>query len=86
MNSKKPNPSAGATFQTIIACVREFHERFGIRNAPALEADLPGETVKLRHRLMAEEKMNTSKPPWLEMPSKLPMRWAISCTSCVGPS
>tara|TARA_B100000497_G_C7611936_1_gene367511 strand:+ start:165 stop:614 length:450 start_codon:yes stop_codon:yes gene_type:complete len=55
MNSKKPNPSAGATFQTIIACVREFHERFGIRNAPALEADLPGETVKLRHRLMAEE-------------------------------
>ena len=55
MNSNKQNPAAGATFQRIIACVREFHERFGIRNAPALEADLPDETVKLRHRLMAEE-------------------------------
>lgn len=55
MNSNKQNPAAGATFQRIIACVREFHERFGIRNAPVLEADLPDETVKLRHRLMAEE-------------------------------
>jgi predicted HAD superfamily Cof-like phosphohydrolase len=55
MNSNKQNPAAGATFQRIIACVREFHERFGIRNAPALEAALPDETVKLRHRLMAEE-------------------------------
>lgn len=55
MNSNNQNPSAGAAFQTIIACVREFHERFGIRNAPALEADLPRETVELRYRLMAEE-------------------------------
>lgn len=44
-----------ASFQDIIDCVREFHERFGIRNAARLEATLPMQTVELRHRLMAEE-------------------------------
>jgi predicted HAD superfamily Cof-like phosphohydrolase len=45
----------GASFQAIIACVREFHDRFGIPNAPSLQAVLPQKTVELRHRLMAEE-------------------------------
>ena len=52
MNQK---PRTNSSFQAIIACVREFHNRFGIRNAPEMEAALPRDTVELRHRLMAEE-------------------------------
>ena len=52
MNQK---PRTNPSFQAIIACVREFHDRFGIRNAPEMEAALPRDTVELRHRLMAEE-------------------------------
>ena len=52
MNQK---PRTNPSFQAIIACVREFHNRFGIRNAPEMEAALPRDTVELRHRLMAEE-------------------------------
>lgn len=55
MNTNKHEPLNGASFQSIIDCVREFHDRFGIRNAPKLEAALPKDTVELRHRLMAEE-------------------------------
>ena len=49
MNTKKHN------FATIIDCVREFHDSFGIayRNSP--EGQLDEGTVRLRHRLMAEE-------------------------------
>ena len=55
MNTNKYEPLNGTSFQSIIDCVREFHDRFGIRNAPKLEAVLPKDTVELRHRLMAEE-------------------------------
>lgn len=53
--SLEPSSIDGASFQAIIACVREFHDRFGIPNAPSLQAVLPQKTVELRHRLMAEE-------------------------------
>ena len=55
MNTNKHEPLNGASFQSIIDCVREFHDRFGIRNASKLEATLSRDTVELRHRLMAEE-------------------------------
>ncbi|MDA0303689.1 MAG: nucleoside triphosphate pyrophosphohydrolase family protein [Bacteroidetes bacterium] len=43
------------SFSEIIDCVKEFHERFGIANAPDLNGALPADVVRLRHRLMAEE-------------------------------
>ena len=49
MNTKKHS------FSEIVDCVRQFHDSFGIinRNAPAGQLDEA--TVRLRHRLMAEE-------------------------------
>ncbi len=49
MNKKKHD------FDTFIQCVREFHDSFGIPNASSLQGQLPENTVRLRHRLMAEE-------------------------------
>ena len=49
MNTKKHN------FATIIDCVREFHDSFGIAYRKSPEGQLDEGTVRLRHRLMAEE-------------------------------
>ena len=49
MNTKKHN------FATIIDCVREFHDAFGIANGDSPQGQLDEGTVRLRHRLMAEE-------------------------------
>ena len=49
MNTKKYN------FATIIDCVREFHDAFGITNGNLPQGQLDEGTVRLRHRLMAEE-------------------------------
>ena len=49
MNTKKHN------FATIIDCVREFHDAFGIANGESPQGQLDEGTVRLRHRLMAEE-------------------------------
>ena len=49
MNTKKHN------FATIIDCVREFHDAFGIVNGESPQGQLDEGTVRLRHRLMAEE-------------------------------
>lgn len=43
------------SFSSIINCVRDFHNAFGIRNAERITGQLDEETVRLRHRLMAEE-------------------------------
>ena len=49
MNKKKHD------FTTLIDCVREFHDSFGIANAESPQGQLHENTVRLRHRLMAEE-------------------------------
>ena len=49
------NTQASQPFSKIIDSVREFHDRFGIANAPSLNGALPSNVVRLRHRLMAEE-------------------------------
>lgn len=49
MNTKKHN------FAKIIDCVREFHDAFGIANGNSPQGQLDEGTVRLRHRLMAEE-------------------------------
>ncbi|MBO75057.1 MAG: hypothetical protein CMD33_07275 [Flavobacteriales bacterium] len=49
MNTKKHN------FAAIVDCVREFHDAFGIANRDLPEGKLDESTVRLRHRLMAEE-------------------------------
>ncbi|MAI22727.1 MAG: hypothetical protein CL828_01605 [Crocinitomicaceae bacterium] len=49
MNTKKQN------FAAIVDCVREFHDAFGIANRDLPEGKLDESTVRLRHRLMAEE-------------------------------
>jgi predicted HAD superfamily Cof-like phosphohydrolase len=49
MNTKKH------TFATIIDCVREFHDGFGIGYNASPQGELDENTVRLRHRLMAEE-------------------------------
>ena len=53
--SQESETANGVSFQAILTCVREFHDRFGIPNAGSLQAALPQQTVELRHRLMAEE-------------------------------
>ena len=42
-------------FAAIVDCVREFHDAFGIANRDLPEGKLDESTVRLRHRLMAEE-------------------------------
>ena len=49
MNTKKHS------FSEIIDCVRQFHDSFGIENRNAPAGELAEATVRLRHRLMAEE-------------------------------
>lgn len=49
MNTKKHS------FSEIIDCVRQFHDSFGIENRHAPAGELAEATVRLRHRLMAEE-------------------------------
>ena len=49
------NTQVSQPFSNIIDAVREFHDRFGIANAPSLNGALTEEVVRLRHRLMAEE-------------------------------
>lgn len=49
MNKKKHD------FTTLIDCVRKFHDSFGIANAESPQGQLHENTVRLRHRLMAEE-------------------------------
>tara|TARA_B100001057_G_scaffold412301_1_gene428338 strand:+ start:456 stop:872 length:417 start_codon:yes stop_codon:yes gene_type:complete len=49
MNTKKHN------FATMVDCVREFHDAFGITNGDSPHGHLDSATVRLRHRLMAEE-------------------------------
>lgn len=49
MNTKKHS------FAEIVDCVRQFHDSFGIANQHAPTAQLDEGTVRLRHRLMAEE-------------------------------
>lgn len=51
VTSKKGSQS----FSSIIDCVRKFHNAFGISNAETISGQLDEETVRLRHRLMAEE-------------------------------
>ena len=53
--SSSHHPAASSPFSEIVDCVREFHDRFGIANAPELTGSLSEEVVRLRHRLMAEE-------------------------------
>lgn len=43
------------TVEQSIACVRLFHETFGVPHRTNPTASLTSETVALRHRLMAEE-------------------------------
>jgi len=43
------------SFSEIIDCVRQFHDSFGIENRNAPAGELAEATVRLRHRLMAEE-------------------------------
>lgn len=49
MNSKKHS------FAEIVDCVRAFHDSFGIANQSSPQGQLNEATVRLRHRLMAEE-------------------------------
>lgn len=49
MNSKKQS------FEAIVDCVREFCDSFGISYESAPTGELDEATVRLRHRLMAEE-------------------------------
>ena len=49
------NTQTSLPFSSIIDAVREFHDRFGIANAPSLNGALTADVVRLRHRLMAEE-------------------------------
>ncbi|HBP45986.1 MAG TPA: hypothetical protein DD635_08780 [Flavobacteriales bacterium] len=39
----------------MVDCVREFHDAFGITNGDSPHGHLDSATVRLRHRLMAEE-------------------------------
>lgn len=49
MNTKKHS------FSDIIDCVREFHNAFGIATESHPTAAIDEQTIRLRHRLMAEE-------------------------------